>query len=88
MIGQPPQAPSLPAGASWLLHPLGLIALWAVLVLSALWLRPLLPIDETRYLSVAWEMWLRGVQQDPSDFLAIKFAMQLGTRETPGGQDP
>ena len=60
MIGQPPQAPSLPAGASWLLHPLGLIALWAVLVLSALWLRPLLPIDETRYLSVAWEMWLRG----------------------------
>lgn len=22
--------------------------------------RPLLPIDETRYLSVAWEMWLRG----------------------------
>ncbi len=22
--------------------------------------RPLLPVDETRYLSVAWEMWLRG----------------------------
>jgi 4-amino-4-deoxy-L-arabinose transferase-like glycosyltransferase len=23
-------------------------------------LRPLLPVDETRYLSVAWEMWLGG----------------------------
>src|SRR5512133_1484795 len=22
--------------------------------------RPLMPIDETRYVSVAWEMWLRG----------------------------
>ena len=33
-----------------------------VLALAALqlWLRPLLPVDETRYLSVAWEMWLRG----------------------------
>jgi len=28
------------------------------------------------------EMWLRGVQQDPSNFLVIKFAMQLQTRET------
>ncbi len=27
------------------------------------------------------EMWLRGVQQDPSQFLAIKFAMQLQARE-------
>ncbi|WP_170920559.1 ArnT family glycosyltransferase [Desulfacinum hydrothermale] len=34
---------------------------WAALFLldlaAALWLRPLLPVDETRYLSVAWEMW-------------------------------
>ena len=30
------------------------------------------------------EMWLRGVQQDPSNFLAIKFGMQLQRRE--GGQ--
>ncbi len=32
------------------------------LLLAALqlWLRPLLPVDETRYLSVAWEMWWRG----------------------------
>ena len=30
-----------------------------MLVALALALRPLLAIDETRYLSVAWEMWLR-----------------------------
>ena len=36
------------------------IALWALLLGAALWLRPLWPIDETRYLSVAWEMWSRG----------------------------
>ncbi len=35
---------------------LALVALFAVAVM---W-RPLLPIDETRYASVAWEMWLRG----------------------------
>lgn len=33
---------------------------WALLVGVALALRPLLPIDETRYLSVGWEMWVRG----------------------------
>ena len=40
---------------------------WPLLIGSAvilaalqLWLRPLLPVDETRYLSVAWEMWWRG----------------------------
>jgi 4-amino-4-deoxy-L-arabinose transferase-like glycosyltransferase len=30
------------------------------LFLAALAFRPLLPVDETRYMSVAWEMWLRG----------------------------
>src|SRR5262245_4099285 len=35
------------------------LALWGVVVAFALEVRPLLPIDETRYLSVAWEMWLR-----------------------------
>ncbi|MFN9103362.1 MAG: ArnT family glycosyltransferase [Betaproteobacteria bacterium] len=35
------------------------LALLALFAASALW-RPLLPIDETRYASVAWEMWLRG----------------------------
>ncbi len=34
--------------------------LWLVLMAAALILRPLLPVDETRYLAVAWEMWLRG----------------------------
>lgn len=28
--------------------------------MASLWLRPLLPVDETRYLSVAWEMWQKG----------------------------
>ncbi|HRQ63520.1 MAG TPA: glycosyltransferase family 39 protein [Xanthomonadaceae bacterium] len=32
----------------------------ALLVASSLLLRPLTPVDETRYLSVAWEMWQRG----------------------------
>lgn len=34
--------------------------LWAILTVSAVALRPLLPVDETRYLTVAWEMWNRG----------------------------
>ncbi len=40
----------------WLL----LVATAALLAATQLWLRPLLPVDETRYLSVAWEMWQRG----------------------------
>lgn len=38
------------------------IGVWAVLLLAAvsLALRPLLPVDETRYLTVAWEMWDTG----------------------------
>lgn len=35
----------------------GWIGLWLSLLLTALYCRPVLPIDETRYLSVAWEMW-------------------------------
>jgi 4-amino-4-deoxy-L-arabinose transferase-like glycosyltransferase len=37
-----------------------LLAGWAVLSIASIWLRPLWPVDETRYASVAWEMWLRG----------------------------
>ncbi|MEH6635901.1 MAG: VWA domain-containing protein [Halioglobus sp.] len=33
------------------------------------------------------EMWLRSVQQDPSNFLAIKFSMQLQRRESPSQSD-
>lgn len=34
--------------------------IWCALMASALILRPLLPIDETRYITVAWEMWSSG----------------------------
>ena len=34
--------------------------LWGLPIVATLVYRPVLPIDETRYLSVAWEMWLRG----------------------------
>ncbi len=37
-----------------------LIFLWTALVAIALLCRPLMPIDETRYVSVAWEMWHSG----------------------------
>jgi len=42
--------------ASWL----GLVAAWLVVLLTALLTRPLIPVDETRYAAVAWEMWARG----------------------------
>jgi len=34
--------------------------LWLLLVLLPLFNRGLVPVDETRYLAVAWEMWSRG----------------------------
>jgi 4-amino-4-deoxy-L-arabinose transferase-like glycosyltransferase len=34
--------------------------LWATAFLLSLTFRPLFPVDETRYVSVAWEMWARG----------------------------
>lgn len=37
-----------------------LVALWAVAVAGGLAARPAWPIDETRYLSIGWEMWHRG----------------------------
>lgn len=36
------------------------VVLWAALVAAGLAYRPLLPIDETRYAAVAWEMWDQG----------------------------
>ena len=48
-------------------HSLGVRAWWWLAIAASLglgflslWLRPLLPVDETRYLGVAWEMWDRG----------------------------
>ncbi len=38
----------------------GLLLLWLALLLVTLLGRPLLPVDETRYVAVAWEMWQRG----------------------------
>ena len=34
--------------------------LWAVVMAAALFTRPLMPMDETRYLAVAWDMWMSG----------------------------
>lgn len=33
---------------------------WLLLSVASIWLRPLWPVDETRYASVAWDMWVRG----------------------------
>lgn len=40
--------------------PIQAVALGAGLIVLGLMSRPLLPVDETRYLAVAWEMWIRG----------------------------
>ena len=37
-----------------------LVLLWALLMAVSLASRTFVPIDETRYVTVAWEMWLRG----------------------------
>jgi 4-amino-4-deoxy-L-arabinose transferase-like glycosyltransferase len=37
-----------------------LIFLWLAIVFTSLYFRPLMPIDETRYVSVAWDMWHGG----------------------------
>lgn len=37
-----------------------LVPLWALLVGVVFYARPLMPIDETRYVAVAWEMWRTG----------------------------
>ncbi|HOM12633.1 MAG TPA: glycosyltransferase family 39 protein [Rubrivivax sp.] len=65
-LPRPPVVPHAAAGAmpgpatrrdAWQLA--ALLALLALLAAVSL-ARPLLPIDETRYASVAWEMWARG----------------------------
>ena len=46
---------------AWRIRPLPLVTgLWLLLMAVALTFRPLLPVDETRYLAVAWEMHLGG----------------------------
>ncbi|NOT13320.1 MAG: phospholipid carrier-dependent glycosyltransferase [Methylococcaceae bacterium] len=39
---------------------LWLALMWAVLIAVSLYFRPLFPVDETRYATVAWEMWVRN----------------------------
>lgn len=51
--------------------------IWAILVSVALYTRPLLPVDETRYAAVAWEMWLR------SDFLVPHLNGELYSHKPP-----
>ncbi|MCD2452342.1 glycosyltransferase family 39 protein [Methylicorpusculum oleiharenae] len=41
-------------------NPIWLVLLWTGLISVSLINRPLFPIDETRYLAVAWEMWSRN----------------------------
>jgi len=36
------------------------VPLWLAMSIVAIWARPAIPVDETRYLSVAWEMWTTG----------------------------
>lgn len=36
------------------------LVLWLVLLAVVMAVRPYLPVDETRYLAVAWEMWMRA----------------------------
>ncbi len=38
---------------------LWIFLLWSVLTTASLYIRPLFPVDETRYAAVAWEMWFR-----------------------------
>lgn len=60
-MGRPaPEAASAPSRpfAGWGVSP-WVWGGWALLVGCSLALRPILPIDETRYVTVAWEMWLR-----------------------------
>jgi 4-amino-4-deoxy-L-arabinose transferase-like glycosyltransferase len=39
---------------------LTLLLLWAAVITTSLLTRSYFPVDETRYVGVAWEMWLRG----------------------------
>ena len=42
------------------ISPLIWVGLWLVLMATMIETRPFLPVDETRYLAVAWEMWHGG----------------------------
>ncbi len=50
---------------------------WLAMVATAILTRPYLPVDETRYLSVAWEMWLRD------DYLVPRLNGELYSHKPP-----
>ena len=59
-------------------HGLLLVALWcAALLVAVTALRPLTPVDETRYASVAWEMWRSG------DWLQLRLNGELYGHKPP-----
>lgn len=58
-MNTPPLAFQPPLTSRWGPLPWSLLGL-ALLAVASLALRPAIPVDETRYLAVAWEMWLRG----------------------------
>ncbi|MGR8981405.1 MAG: ArnT family glycosyltransferase [Gammaproteobacteria bacterium] len=51
--------------------------LWSALIALSLYIRPLMPIDETRYASVAWEMWCRN------DFLVPRLNGEIYSHKPP-----
>ncbi|MGJ0484042.1 MAG: ArnT family glycosyltransferase [Methylomicrobium sp.] len=54
-----------------------IFVIWAILVGLGLYARPLLPVDETRYAAVAWEMWQRH------DFLVPHLNGELYSHKPP-----
>ena len=48
------------APAAWYSRPLGAAIAFLLCCTLLILLRPMMPVDETRYLTVAWEMWLDG----------------------------
>lgn len=60
MSGPRPAGPATAGGRRIAPDAAGWIAVLAVPLLAGLLWRPLIPIDETRYAAVAWEMWTRG----------------------------
>jgi 4-amino-4-deoxy-L-arabinose transferase-like glycosyltransferase len=60
-IAQPYEGRRPDGAALWMpSRPILLAAAWMLLTAASVALRPILPVDETRYVSVAWEMWVRG----------------------------